>query len=433
MSRKMREARLAATSYRRGTKSHNYTNGTTETQWGNKLTQYNEADRVRIYGEVGAEEAIQYADQQPASLEEWTAHMFAAGLDKATRAIIARDVAAASWSKSLPKLNGAAIDCKWLADHKCAISPWDSAHYKGQRKLPPKQHRAASGKAGNKANKEPANDAHRQGKRLGKGGKPPSKTPTATYKAGKTGEAVSVQLKEGARKLATALERAADPRAFLEPHKRDLVKGVRGQATCTVYLIDAVDAGNIVEREHDHETGKESVSPVGHTANRGFLEHVRALKNQGATCEEAKLWAQGMLALLGRGAGVPPEILAHVAEARASARSCSWPARDALLSAPSHLEAEKAAREAGEATAAGGALDDDDRDDEAQSPAPGTLGPLADSDEEAEWQDPAADGHAEAASAFEAAAAAYLSQWGGDARADDVFARVCAAFDARDL
>ena len=104
MSRKMREARLAATSYLRGTKSHNYTNGTTETQWGNKLTQYNEADRVRIYGEVGAEEAIQYADQQPASLEEWTAHMFAAGLDKATRAIIARDALLRPGRRASPSL-----------------------------------------------------------------------------------------------------------------------------------------------------------------------------------------------------------------------------------------------------------------------------------------------------------------------------------------
>ena len=61
----------------------------------------------------------------------------------------------------------------------------------------------------------------------------------------------------------------------------------------------------------------------------------------------------------------------------------------------------------------------------------GEEGP-PESDEE-EWQDPATDGHAAAADAIKAMVATYLSEWGGDARADAVGADIGAMFDAREL
>ena len=72
------------------------------------------------------------------------------------------DTVAASWSHVGSKpFHGNESDCRWLAAHKCAIAPWTSAHYKGQRKLPPKAHKAASIKALGAKIKKAADDAHR--------------------------------------------------------------------------------------------------------------------------------------------------------------------------------------------------------------------------------------------------------------------------------
>ena len=75
-------------------------------------------------------------------------------------------------------------------------------------------------------------------------------------------------------------------------------------------------------------------------------------------------------------------------------------------------------------------VDDNNGDRPILTPDP--LESEPESDEE-EWQDPATDGHAAAADALKAMVATYLSEWGGDARADAVGADIGAMFDAREL
>ena len=426
--------RRAALSYRMDSESHKSTN---DQRWGGKLYLYKGADRERRLDDKDNKFAIVHPDQKPASYAQWHALLYKDGMDKATRQKIVMDTVAANWSHVGSKgFYGNETDCRWLAEHECSISPWDSAHYEGQRKLPPKAHKVASSKVGGAAIKKPADEAHRQGKHFSHLGAP-KKTPRATYNAGRTLGSVSEQLKNGAHKLASAKDRAANPQAYLPAHMSDRGKGERGQ-NCWVLLVDAADACTIVKLEHDHLTGAESVSPVSGIANRSIVEHVRGLKNKGASLEQVQEWGQGMRALLGRTDGVPSDMLAMVAEARAAALEATWPARDAMLNAPSALEAKVAARAAVEA-AVRGELDDDgaDADDEAEGPTPTPRGgpPLPDSDEdgEEEWQDPATDGHAAAADALKAMVATYLSEWGGDARADAVGADIGAMFDAREL
>ena len=388
--------------------------------------------RVRRFDVKGNEMAIVYPDQVAADYDAWYAVLFADGMDRQTRKVIAKDTADAYWSQCDFRFSGSEADCHWLANHGCAIGPWTSAHYKGQRKLPPKAHKAASIKALGAKIKKAADDAHRRGEHFSHMGAP-SKTPDATYHAGKTLEAVNVQVTRGEDRLATQRQRFADPDAFRPAHK--IVEGKRGEHRCQVFQTDVLDAGGKVGREHDHETGTESVMTVGHTPNQSIVEPIRDLRRRGASLEQMQAWAQGVRVMLGRGAGVSAEIRALVAEARAGARRCSWKERDEILNAPSALEAKVAARQAAQA-AARGELDDDgaDADDEAEGPTPTPRGgpPLPDSDEdgEEEWQDPATDGHAAAADAVKTALATYLSEWGSDPRAYDLRASLLAAFEA---
>ena len=431
----MAAVRKAATAYRRGSHA---SNTTTDSQYGGMLKQWDLEDpaRVRKFEEEDNKFAIVYPDQRAADYDAWYAVLFADGMNWQTRKVIAKDTADAYWSQCDFRFSGSEADCHWLANHGCAIGPWTSAHYKGQRKLPPKGYAADGRKKGGATIKKEANDAHRQGIHYSHKG-PPSKTPNATFKVGRTLEAVNVQVTRGEDRLATTKERAADPDAFLPAHK--IVKGKRGEHRCQVFQTDVLDAGGKVGREHDHETGTESVMTVGHTPNTSIVEPIRDLRKRGASLEQMQAWAQGVRVMLGRGAGVSAEIRALVDEARAAARDCSWPERDSLLAAPSNLEAKVLAREAAEAAAARGELDDDgaDADDEAEGPTPTPRGgpPLPDSDEdgEEEWQDPATDGHAAAADELKAMVATYLSEWGGDARADAVGADIGAMFDAREL
>ena len=64
------QVQKAATAYRRGNHSSNTTN---DKQYGGLLKLYVGADRVRKLDDEGAEKAIQYDDQEPASYEQWEA------------------------------------------------------------------------------------------------------------------------------------------------------------------------------------------------------------------------------------------------------------------------------------------------------------------------------------------------------------------------
>ncbi len=269
--------RHAATAYRRGTHPTNTTN---DKRWGGKLKQYEGADRERRLDDKDNKFAIVHPDQEPADYEQWVDYLYKDGMNDATRKIIVSDVAGASWSHVGRPFSGNRADCRFLAEHKCAIAPWNSKHYEGQRKLPPKGHKKAASKTGGATIKKAADDAHRQGEHFSHMGAP-SKTPGATFAAGNTLQAANVQLTRGADRLASARQRKADPDAFLPAHK--IVEGKRGEHRCQVFQTDVLDAGGKVGREHDHETGIESVMTVGHTPNTSIVEPIRDLRKRGAS------------------------------------------------------------------------------------------------------------------------------------------------------
>ena len=110
-----------------------------------KLKLYMGADRVRKVDDEDCYYAIRYPDKEPASRDEWYALLYARGMDEATRKTIVMDVVGASWSHVGGRpFSGGPLDCQWLADRECCIGPWTSAHYQGQRRLPPLLHRKAS-------------------------------------------------------------------------------------------------------------------------------------------------------------------------------------------------------------------------------------------------------------------------------------------------
>ena len=125
-----------ALAYRRAFPSSQSTN---DKQYGGQLFQYEGLDRVRKVDDEDCYYAIRYPDKEPASYADWEALMFAPGMDKETRKTIMSDVAGASWSHVGRPFAGTRPDCEWLAKRKCAIAPWTSAHYEGQRKLPRKR------------------------------------------------------------------------------------------------------------------------------------------------------------------------------------------------------------------------------------------------------------------------------------------------------
>jgi len=135
------DVQAKALAYRRGTHPGNTTN---DYQYGGQLKLYVGADRERRLDDEDCYYAIKYPDQEPADYDAWYAVLFADGMDWQTRRVIAKDTADAYWSQCDFRFGGNEADCHWLAAHGCAIAPWTSAHYKGQRKLPPKAHKAAS-------------------------------------------------------------------------------------------------------------------------------------------------------------------------------------------------------------------------------------------------------------------------------------------------